>query len=93
MSETEKSILHTLDKRGVARLTLNRPEKHNAFNDDMIDAINHQLDQWLADGLVRVLVIDANGTSFSAGADLGWMKRTATLSLKTTCQMPIPLPA
>ncbi len=80
MSDTEKTILHTLDPRGVARLTFNRPEKRNAFDDRMIDAINHQLDQWLADDAVRVLIIDAEGGNFSAGADLGWMKRTAALS-------------
>ncbi|GAA4651241.1 enoyl-CoA hydratase-related protein [Kistimonas scapharcae] len=82
MSDSEKTILHTLDKRGVARLTFNRPEKRNAFDDRMIDAINHQLDQWLTDGAVRVLIIDAAGGNFSAGADLGWMKRTASLSLE-----------
>lgn len=82
MSDSEKTILHTLDKRGVARLTFNRPEKRNAFDDHMIDAINHQLDQWRAEGTVRILVIDAAGDNFSAGADLGWMKRTASLSLE-----------
>lgn len=76
----DNTILHDLDSRGVARLTLNRPAKHNAFDDQMIQAMNDQLNRWHTDSAVRVLVIDAKGHSFSAGADLGWMKRTATLS-------------
>lgn len=73
-------ILHSLDHRGVARLTLNRPKKHNAFDDRMIATISEQMQTWQADESVRLLVIDAKGSSFSAGADLGWMKRTASLS-------------
>lgn len=79
---TNNTILHHLDSRGVARLTLNRPAKHNAFDDQMIQAMNDQLIQWHTDSAVRLLIIDANGSSFSAGADLGWMKRTATLSFQ-----------
>ncbi|MCA2997591.1 MAG: enoyl-CoA hydratase/isomerase family protein [Rhodocyclaceae bacterium] len=64
----------------LAIITLNRPEKHNAFDDTFIaeltshlEAVDIQLD-------VRVVVISATGKSFSAGADLDWMKRVAAYS-------------
>ncbi|PMR72582.1 enoyl-CoA hydratase-related protein [Billgrantia endophytica] len=68
----------TIDERGVARLTLNRPEVHNAFDDSLIAELNAHLER-LHDaahhGDVRVVVLGSEGKSFSAGADLGWMKR------------------
>ncbi|QTP61257.1 enoyl-CoA hydratase/isomerase family protein [Billgrantia antri] len=68
----------SIDDRGVARLTLNRPEVHNAFDDSLIAELNEHLDK-LHDaarhGEVRVVVLGSEGKSFSAGADLNWMKR------------------
>ncbi len=64
----------------IAIITLNRPDKHNAFDDALIaDLTQHlkALDQ-LPD--VRVVVMSANGKSFSAGADLHWMERVAAYS-------------
>lgn len=64
----------------IAIVTLNRPDKHNAFDDALIaDLTQHlkALDQ-LPD--VRVVVMSANGKSFSAGADLNWMERVAAYS-------------
>lgn len=62
----------------VARLTLTRPEKHNAFDDELISGLTDALRQIEADEGVRVLVMSAEGPSFSAGAELGWMKRAAS---------------
>ncbi|MFB9867702.1 enoyl-CoA hydratase/isomerase family protein [Vreelandella sulfidaeris] len=65
-------------EQGVARLTLNRPDVHNAFDDSLIAELNAHLDELhpLADaGEVRVVVLGSEGKSFSAGADLHWMKR------------------
>ena len=77
MSETTYSQLH-IDKRGVAWLTLNRPEVHNAFDDSLIAELNAHLAR-LHDaahqGEVRVVVLGSEGKSFSAGADLNWMQR------------------
>ncbi len=62
---------------GVVRLTLARPELHNAFNDDLIEALSACLDRLAVDAGVRAVVLAAQGKSFSAGADLNWMKRMA----------------
>ncbi len=65
------------DSRGVATLTLNRAEKHNAFDDTMIVELLQALDHIENDDGTRILVLAAAGKSFSAGADLDWMRRTA----------------
>jgi methylglutaconyl-CoA hydratase len=69
-------ILQT-DARGVASLILNRPEKHNAFDDKIIADLLQFLDNIEDDDSIRVLVLRAAGKSFSAGADLDWMRRMA----------------
>ncbi len=69
-------ILQT-DARGVATLTLNRVEKHNAFDDRMIADLLRALDKIEKDDSIRVLVLRAAGMSFCAGADLDWMRRMA----------------
>src|SRR5512136_293147 len=65
---------------GTATLTLNRPEVHNAFDDQLIAGLTARLRELNADHAVRVVVLAANGKSFSAGADLNWMKRMARYS-------------
>lgn len=70
----------TIDNRGVARITLNRADKHNAFNDTMIADLDRLFLQLANDNDVRVVVLAAEGRSFSAGADLGWMQRMASYS-------------
>lgn len=67
----------TRDDQGIAWLTLNRPEVHNAFDDTMIAQIIDALETTDSDPEVRALVLRANGKNFSAGADLAWMKRMA----------------
>lgn len=59
---------------GVVTLTLNRPEVHNAFDDELICGLTDTLRQLGNDRSVRVVVLTGNGPSFSAGADLNWMK-------------------
>lgn len=72
-----------LDKRadGIAVLTLNRPDMHNAFDDILIADMTAVLRDLDADSAVRIVVLSANGESFSAGADLNWMRRMATCSM------------
>ena len=65
------------DVRGVATITLNRPEKHNAFDDVLITDLLQFLDNIEHDKSIRVLVVRAQGKSFCAGADLDWMRRMA----------------
>jgi methylglutaconyl-CoA hydratase len=62
------------DARGVALLTLNRPEKHNVLSGDMCDEVAAAAAQLDADAAVRVVVLTGAGRSFSAGGDLGWMR-------------------
>ena len=65
---------------GIARLTLNRPEIHNAFDDDLVRRLTETLRAVEADPAVRAVVLASTGKSFSAGADLNWMKRMAGYS-------------
>jgi methylglutaconyl-CoA hydratase len=62
---------------GVATVTLTRPEIHNAFDDRLIAALTRDLLDLAGEPGVRVIVLTGAGRSFSAGADLNWMKRTA----------------
>jgi methylglutaconyl-CoA hydratase len=71
------TLLLSVD-RGVATLTLNRPEIHNAFDDRLIAALAERYRALDADPAVRAVVLAANGASFSAGADLNWMRRMAS---------------
>jgi methylglutaconyl-CoA hydratase len=62
---------------GVGRLTLDRPELRNAFDDTLIRELQKSLDRLGSDPTVRVVVLAGNGPAFCAGADLNWMKRMA----------------
>ncbi len=64
--------------KGVVWLTLERPEIHNAFDDRLIAELTAELAGLGADEGVRVVVLTGSGRSFSAGADLNWMRRTAS---------------
>lgn len=64
----------SVDERGVATLTLQRPEKHNALSRAVIDALQEATKEIAAKADIRVVVLGATGTSFCAGGDLGWMQ-------------------
>lgn len=74
------AILHSIDANGKATVTLNRPEVHNAFDDVLIVRLTETFESLGRNPDVRVVVVAANGKSFSAGADLGWMRRMANYS-------------
>lgn len=76
----EGTVLVTVDAKGVATVTLNRPELHNAFDEDTIAILTRELRALGDDEDVHVVVLNARGESFCAGADLKWMKRTAEFS-------------
>ena len=63
------------DERGVARLTLARPEKRNALSGEMIDALAAAAARLGCDPAVRVVVLEAEGAAFCAGGDLRWMRQ------------------
>lgn len=73
-------ITTKIDNRGVATVTLNNPDKHNAFDDSIIAELTSAFNRIAADKNVHVMVLASNGRSFSAGADLGWMKRMTSYS-------------
>ncbi|MBQ0755768.1 MAG: enoyl-CoA hydratase/isomerase family protein, partial [Amphritea sp.] len=70
-------VLLEKSSNGVAQLIINRPEVHNAFDDDVIEQLIANLEATNEDPEVRVLVLRSRGKNFSAGADLAWMKRMA----------------
>jgi methylglutaconyl-CoA hydratase len=78
---------HTLqlefDPRGFATLWLNRPEKNNAFNAQMIRELIIALDRIQSDSSLRFVLLRARGKHFSAGADLAWMQESANLDYNT----------
>ncbi|MFC7048437.1 enoyl-CoA hydratase-related protein [Emcibacter nanhaiensis] len=65
---------------GLARVTLNRPEVRNAFNEDMIRQLTEAFKELAQDDSIKAVIISGNGKGFSAGADLDWMKRAADFS-------------
>ena len=64
----------------VARLRMTRAEVHNAFDAGLIGELTAALEEVAADAAIRVLVLEAEGASFSAGADLNWMRGMAAAS-------------
>ena len=97
-------VITQIDSRGIAQVTLNNPDKHNAFDDQMIIELTNAFNALAANANVRIMLLKSEGKSFSAGADLEWMKRMASYSyqqnlndaralaamLKALHQMPIP---
>jgi len=67
-------------KGGVGRVTLNRPEVRNAFDDALIAKLTQTFTALDRDSSVRAVVLAGNGPAFCAGADLNWMKRMSGYS-------------
>jgi methylglutaconyl-CoA hydratase len=64
----------------VEHLTLDRPDVHNAFNDEVIAELTAWAAAAAADPALRAVVLAGAGKSFSAGADVNWMARTVTFT-------------
>jgi methylglutaconyl-CoA hydratase len=77
---TEQTVLIQTGERGIATVTLNNPEKHNAFDDKIIEELTAAFEQISNNKDVRVMILAATGKNFCAGGDLGWMKRMASYS-------------
>ncbi len=77
---TEPVVLSEIDARGVAWVTLNRPEVNNAYNGEMIEGLLAGVGQLAADDNVRVIVLRGNGKHFQAGADLKWLNEVSAQS-------------
>lgn len=65
---------------GIGRVTLNRPDVRNAFDDALIASLAKAFAELNGDRSVKVVVLAGNGPAFCAGADLNWMKRMAGYS-------------
>lgn len=76
-SDKRRAVSCHIDERGIATVLLNRPDRHNAFDDVMIGQLREHFDMLAARADVRVVVLAAEGRSFSAGGDLAWMRRMA----------------
>ena len=74
---TFETIRLEVDLRGIARLTLARAEKHNALNEQMMREITAACGDLASDAKVRAVILAADGPTFCAGGDLGWMKEQA----------------
>ncbi|MGI9522268.1 MAG: enoyl-CoA hydratase-related protein, partial [Hyphomicrobiaceae bacterium] len=85
------TVLWETDSRGVATICLNRPGRHNAYNDCLVRDLGVAMDALEADRSLRAVVMRANGRHFQAGADLNWvddvrqsdMQRNLDVSLAT----------
>jgi len=64
----------TIDERGIATLLLNRPERHNAMNDELIREVTEAARDLDKNVEVRAVVLTGAGDSFCAGGDLKWME-------------------
>ncbi|MGR5062780.1 enoyl-CoA hydratase-related protein [Photobacterium sp. DNB22_13_2] len=78
----DDEVLFHLDDKGIGTITLNRPNKKNAFDNRCISILLSILLHVRDDSNVRALVLRANGSHFSAGADLNWMKSLADYTVE-----------
>lgn len=75
-------VIVETDERGVATVTMNRPEKHNAFNEKLVADLQEAFGHLARNPFVRAVVLTGAGKSFSAGADLNWMQEMANYSME-----------
>ena len=71
-----RTISVETDPRGIATIALDRPERRNAIDPEMMDELRAALDGIGRDAAVRAIVLRGNGRVFSAGGDLNWMRDT-----------------
>ncbi len=76
---TEPYVLNERDARGVITLTLNRPQQFNALSEEMMTALQAELDAVARDGSARVVVIAGRGKAFCPGHDLKQMKANPSI--------------
>jgi len=84
---TTDTVLTEIDRRGVATVTLNRPDVNNAYNGELILGLIDTFGALGADTRARVVVIRGNGRHFQAGADLKWIRETSQLSPQANLQV------
>lgn len=80
MTQRPETVLQDDEPKGVRRITLNRPDKRNAFDAAVIAELSDAFTNAENNPDVRVVILAAAGKHFSAGADLEWMRATAAMS-------------
>jgi methylglutaconyl-CoA hydratase len=78
----QQPVLIKIDKR-IGYITLNRPEKRNALNEEMVDSIKVALNMFEKDESVKVIILRAEGRAFCAGADLAYLQQLQENSYET----------
>ena len=73
-------------QKPIARITFDRPDLHNAFNDELIRRVTDAFVEVGSNPDVRVIILGGNGKSFCAGADLNWMKGMAAYTYEENLQ-------
>src|SRR5215470_14852755 len=73
LTNTTGPVLWAIDERGVATVTLNRPEVNNAYDGGLIQGLLNAMDALAGAPALRAVVIKGNGRHFQAGADLKWI--------------------
>ncbi|MCP2520467.1 enoyl-CoA hydratase/isomerase family protein [Candidatus Aminicenantes bacterium AC-335-A11] len=68
------------EKNQVAKISLNRPEVHNAFNKIMVEELSFAFNEIAKNSKIRVVILTGEGKSFCAGADLNWMREIVNYS-------------
>ena len=71
---SENPVLWHTDERGIATVVLNRPDRNNAYNAEMIQGLHAAMDELGEVGRVRAVLLKGNGRHFQAGADLTWIR-------------------
>ncbi len=74
---TNDTVLWEIDRRGVATVTLNRPDVNNAYNGDLLQGLHDAMDALGREAGLRIVVLRGNGRHFQAGADLAWISGVA----------------
>ena len=81
-----ETVLWTIDARGVATVTLNRPEVNNAYDEALIQGVHDAMDALGARKGLRVVVLCGAGRHFQAGADLKWIRAVASQPQEANAQ-------
>lgn len=89
MTAHETIVYHVEDR--VARVTFDRPEVHNAFNDKMIRELSAVFDDINERQDIRVVIVSGKGKSFCAGADLNWMRRVKDFTFEDNLRESLDL--
>lgn len=76
----EQVILKSLDRSGVATITLNRPDVFNGYNEELLTNLQNAITELESDSSVRLIMLRGAGKHFSAGADVNWFQELAESS-------------